>query len=78
VAFAIATAVAEETPDDWSDVGLYAAATLTAMARVNDDRHWTSDVLVGGLLGHFSAKWVSRRLGPVRVSPAGVTGSIEF
>ncbi len=44
------------------------------MARVNDDRHWTSDVLTGGLLGHLSGKWVSRKLGPVR----GVVGKIEF
>jgi hypothetical protein len=48
------------------------------MARVNDDRHWTSDVLVGGLLGHLSAKWVSRQMGPVRVGPGGVTARFEF
>jgi membrane-associated phospholipid phosphatase len=78
VAFAIATAVAEETGDRWTDAAIYGAATLTAMARVNDDRHWTSDVLIGGLLGHLSAKWVSRQLGPVRVVPGGVVGKIEF
>ncbi|CAN5708239.1 hypothetical protein BH24GEM1_BH24GEM1_15290 [soil metagenome] len=78
VAFAIATAVAEETGDGWTDAALYGAATLTAMARVNDDRHWTSDVLIGGLLGHLSGKWVSRKLGPVRVVPGGVVGKIEF
>jgi membrane-associated phospholipid phosphatase len=78
VAFAIATAIADETGDRWTDVALYGAATLTAMARVNDDRHWTSDVLVGGLLGHLSAKWVSRQMGPVRVGPGGVTARFEF
>jgi membrane-associated phospholipid phosphatase len=78
VAFAIATAVAEETGDGWTDAALYGAATLTAMARVNDDRHWTSDVLIGGLLGHLSGKWVSRKLGPVTVVPGGVVGKIEF
>ena len=78
VAFAIATAIADETDDGWSDVALYGAATLTAMARINDDRHWTSDVLIGGLIGHLSAKWVSRQMGPVRVSPAGVTVNLQF
>ncbi|MBA3318690.1 MAG: phosphatase PAP2 family protein [Gemmatimonadales bacterium] len=78
VAFALATSIADETDDGWSDVALYGAATLTAMARVNDDRHWTSDVLIGGLLGHLSAKWVSRQMGPVRVVPAGVAANIEF
>ena len=78
VAFAIATAIADETDDSWSDVALYGAATLTAMSRINDDRHWTSDVLVGGLIGHLSGKWVSRQMGPVRVSPAGVTVNLQF
>jgi membrane-associated phospholipid phosphatase len=78
VAFAIATSIADETDDSWSDVALYGAATLTAMARVNDDRHWTSDVLVGALIGHLSAKWVSKQMGPVRVMPGAVTVNLEF
>jgi membrane-associated phospholipid phosphatase len=78
VAFAIATSVADETGDSWSDVFLYSAATLTALSRVNDDRHWTSDVLIGGLIGHLSGRWVSRRMGPVRVAPGGVAVGLQF
>jgi membrane-associated phospholipid phosphatase len=78
VAFAIATSIADETGDSWSDVALYSAATLTAMARVNDDRHWASDVLIGGLIGHLSARWVSKQMGPVRVAPGAVTVNLEF
>jgi membrane-associated phospholipid phosphatase len=78
VAFAIATTIADETGDSWSDVALYVGATLTAFARVNDDRHWTSDVLVGGLIGHLSARWVSRRLGPVNVGPGMVQAAFHF
>jgi membrane-associated phospholipid phosphatase len=78
VAFALATAIADETGDPWSDAALYGAATLTAMARLNDDRHWTSDVFVGALVGHLSARWLSRRTGVVRIRPTGVTMSLEF
>jgi len=78
VAFAVATAIADETRDSWSDAALYGAATLTALARLNDDRHWTSDVFVGALVGHLSARWLSRRPGGLSIRPAGVTLSIEF
>lgn len=78
VAFAVATVIAEETQDSWSDAALYGAATLTALARLNDDRHWTSDVFVGALVGHLSARWLSRRQGGLRIQPAGVTMSLEF
>jgi hypothetical protein len=78
VAFAIATSIADETDDSWSDIVLYSAATLTAMSRINDDRHWTSDVLIGGLIGHLSARWVSKQMGPVRVMPGAVTVNLEF
>ena len=78
VAFAIATSIADETHDSWSDVALYTAATLTAMARVNDDRHWTSDVLLGAIIGHLSGRFISRQMGPVRVTPGAVTVNLQF
>ena len=77
-AFAIATAVADQTTDGWSDYLLYGAAGLTAISRINDNRHWTSDVLIGALIGHLSAKWVSRQMGPVRIAPTGVTVNLKF
>jgi membrane-associated phospholipid phosphatase len=51
---------------------------MTALARVNDDRHWASDVLVGGLIGHLSGRWVSQQMGPVRITPGAVTVNLEF
>lgn len=78
LAFAVATAIADETQDRWSDVALYGAATWTAFARVSDDRHWTSDVLVGALIGHLSARWLSRRQRWLTVRAGGVAASFEF
>jgi membrane-associated phospholipid phosphatase len=77
-AFAIATAVADQTTDGWSDYLLYGAAGLTALSRINDNRHWTSDVLIGGLIGHLSAKWITRQMGPVRIAPTGVSVHLQF
>jgi len=51
--FAIATSLARETSDRWSNAALYGADTLTAFARINDDRHWASDALAGALIGHL-------------------------
>jgi PAP2 superfamily len=78
VAFALATSIADETDDSWSDYAVYGAASLTALSRINDNRHWASDVLVGALIGHLSGRWVSRQMGPVRVSPVGVSVNLEF
>jgi membrane-associated phospholipid phosphatase len=78
VAFALATSIADETDDSWSDYAVYGAATLTAMSRINDNRHWASDVLVGALIGHLSARWITRQMGPVSVSPVGVSVNLNF
>jgi membrane-associated phospholipid phosphatase len=76
-AFALATTIAEATRDPWTDAALYGAATLTAFARLNDDRHWASDVFAGALVGHLSARWLMRRRG-VAVGAGAVTLSLEF
>lgn len=77
-AFAVATAIADQTPDHWSDIGLYGLATLTAFARVNDDRHWTSDVIAGALVGHLSARWLSRRQDRITGGPGMLGVSFQF
>jgi len=60
-AFSVATVFATE----YGDVpgvapAAYALAALTAVSRVYNDQHWTSDVLIGGALGYFTAKSVAR------------------
>jgi membrane-associated phospholipid phosphatase len=55
--FAIATVVANE----YDDVPLvapisYGIATLTGLSRINDNKHWASDVFFGAALGYFTSK----------------------
>lgn len=78
LAFAVATVVADETKDSWSDIALYGAASLTGFARMNDDRHWASDVLAGALVGHLTARWLDRRQGLLTIGPRSVGVSLGF
>jgi membrane-associated phospholipid phosphatase len=51
---------------------LYAAAGLTALARVKADKHYTKDVLAGAGLGYVSAEYFTRPLsgGAVSLMPS--------
>ncbi len=77
LAFAMATVIADETHDGWSDPLVYGAAIVTAFARVNDDRHWASDVLAGALVGHLSARWLSRHH-RLTAGPGALGISLDF
>ncbi|TWH46499.1 phosphatase PAP2 family protein [Sporomusa sp. KB1] len=72
-AFALATVIADEYGDDDKSVPFlaYGLATLTAYGRLNDNRHWGSDVVAGALIGHYTAKTVGKINGSrnVRVQP---------
>jgi membrane-associated phospholipid phosphatase len=39
----------------------YPLAALVGYSRINDDKHWTSDVVAGAVLGTVSGLWVTRR-----------------
>jgi membrane-associated phospholipid phosphatase len=58
-AFAIATVIANE----YENVPLlapisYGIASLTALSRLNDQKHWASDVFFGAALGYFTSKTI--------------------
>jgi membrane-associated phospholipid phosphatase len=61
MAFALATALADDIQRPWASVGLYTIATGVAWSRMNDDRHWLSDVAAGAALGIASAKIINGR-----------------
>ena len=60
-AFAIATVIAnkyEETP--YIKPISYGIASLTGLSRINDEKHWASDVFFGAALGYFTSKTILR------------------
>ena len=61
MAFALATSLADDIHRPWATVGLYGLATAVGWSRVNDNRHWLTDVTAGALVGFTSAKLASGR-----------------
>jgi len=64
-AFAFASAMASETATwtpnrRWVAPAGYGAATLVALARMYDDKHWASDVVLGAGIGTATAKAIVR------------------
>ena len=60
-AFAIATVFAnqyEKIP--YIKPISYGLATLTGLSRINDEKHWASDVFIGAALGYFTSKTLLR------------------
>jgi membrane-associated phospholipid phosphatase len=78
VAFALASSLAEEIHRPWATALLYAGASGTAWSRLNDHKHWLSDVLAGAMVGItagnvIEGRWRIFGLGPPQflVSPHG-------
>lgn len=74
LAFAFAGA-ADEATRGWAPAAAaYAAAALTGLSRVYDDKHWVTDVAAGALVGASTARLVTRlALG----SPASDRGDVR-
>jgi membrane-associated phospholipid phosphatase len=60
-AFALASSVGDEIHSLPVSIGLYGIASMTAWSRVNDNRHWLSDVAAGAIIGITSSKIMNGR-----------------
>lgn len=62
VAFAMASAIATYYDDNpWLTAGLLTTAALTGWSRINDGKHWPSDVFAGAVIGYYMGRWVGRQ-----------------
>jgi membrane-associated phospholipid phosphatase len=57
-AFIISTVLSRNVEPTWFKVLIYVPAIMTAVSRVYQDWHWSSDDLLGGAIGYFVANWV--------------------
>ncbi|HMD00222.1 MAG TPA: phosphatase PAP2 family protein [Ferruginibacter sp.] len=58
-AFAAATVYAMEYKNTkWVPIVSYSAASLIALSRITENKHWTTDILVGSVLGYFSGRHI--------------------
>ena len=69
LAFALATSLSAEIQRPWATALLFAGATGTAWSRLNDHKHWLSDVLAGATVGItagnvIEGRWRIFGLGP--------------
>jgi membrane-associated phospholipid phosphatase len=81
-AFCLATVVAMEYRETvWAPILAYGVATAVGLSRITLDKHWLSDVVVGGVIGHVVARMVvrnRRRRYPVVPTVGFAHGSLVF
>jgi membrane-associated phospholipid phosphatase len=51
IAFSLAAAISEETEASWVPIVSYGTASMVGWSRIYEDRHWSSDVVGGAILG---------------------------
>jgi hypothetical protein len=60
-AFAFASVIAHQYPRWWVKYPVYFLAAGVAWSRLNDNVHFTSDVLIGGAIGYFVGEKIVHR-----------------
>ena len=79
-AFALATVVATEYRNKLFIAPIaYGMASLTALSRVHDNKHWASDIFLGSAIGFFTAKAILKLnrgyIDNISISPAMIDNS---
>ncbi len=58
IGFALSTVLSRNASPVWLKVLAYVPAGLTFVSRIYQDRHWTSDDVLGTVIGYSIATWV--------------------
>jgi membrane-associated phospholipid phosphatase len=58
LAFSLSTVLSKNTKSDLLEIIAYLPAVLTAISRVYQDNHWSSDVFLSAAIGYFVGDWV--------------------
>ena len=61
LAFSLSTVLSKNAKSDLLKILAYIPAVLTAVSRVYQDNHWTSDAFLGAAIGYFVGDWVSNQ-----------------
>jgi len=78
--FSIAAVLASSYKDKkWIPVLSYSLATINGLARINDNKHWASDVFMGAVLGIAIGKLVynnSQKNDKIKIIPSSTKNSV--
>lgn len=71
-AFAVASVYAHSYKEKpWLGVAMYSVAGLTGLSRINDNRHWASDVFFGAALGYYVGRTIVKTDSQLQLFPSG-------
>lgn len=76
-AFTLAAVISENYSETWIDVAAYGMATLVAIGRTYHDKHFTSDVITGAVIGTLVGKSVVAHNKDLRGNNLSVTPVIS-
>lgn len=62
----------------WVPPAAYSVATLTALSRIHDNRHWPSDVFYGAVIGYVTSQLVLNSTPRLQVLPSIRLTGLQF
>jgi hypothetical protein len=77
LAFSLSTVLAANTDKTYLKIAAFVPAFLTAFSRVYHNHHWTSDVLLGGVIGYSVGRFVTNLHLDIQVNATTIINPVE-